>query len=187
MYQRLFTPGKIGKLEVKNRVVMTAHANGLSGLDGKVTKDICDYYAARAKGGVGLIITEMVPVNAVHGRCMANELRGFADDGIPAFQAIADAVHPYGAKIFAQLIHSGSYCDLDVNQELIAPSPLKIKGGVRGLHTEEVYELADDFGRAAHRLQLGGFDGVEIHGASAPSPTTGMTSLAEVWKTVPVS
>ena len=60
MYTHLASPGKIGSLTIKNRMAMTAASASLSEPDGTMTEDMLAYYAARAKGGVGLIITEMV-------------------------------------------------------------------------------------------------------------------------------
>lgn len=64
MYKKLFEKGHIGSLTLKNRVVMTAMTTGYAGLDGAPTEQLCQYYEDRAKGGVGLIVTEIFCVNS---------------------------------------------------------------------------------------------------------------------------
>ena len=75
MYEKLFTPGKIGNITVKNRLVMSPMGIGLAELDGSPSEDMLAFYEARAMGGAGLIIPEITRVNDVHGagliRCVS--------------------------------------------------------------------------------------------------------------------
>ena len=168
MYERLKSPGVIGSLTVKNRVVMTAASCSLSEEDGRMTEDMMAYYERRAKGGVGLIITEMVCVDEAHGKLFPRELSAARDSHIGEFQKLADRVHPYGAKIFAQLFHPGSNGDPKLNPEgLLSVGELsgKKRGQAKMASVEQILAMAEAFGKAALRVKQGGFDGVEVHGA----------------------
>ena len=74
MYDLLFSPGRIGSLTIPNRIAMTAASASLSQPDGTMTEDMLAYYEARARGGVGLIITEMVCVDEARGVLFPREL-----------------------------------------------------------------------------------------------------------------
>lgn len=115
MYQKLSEPGQIGQLTLKNRIAMTAASASLSQPDGTMTEDMLAYYEARAKGGVGLIITEMVCVDEDRGVLFHRELNAAREENIPSFQRLADRIHPYGTKIFAQLFHPGANADPKLN------------------------------------------------------------------------
>ena len=131
MYEKLFSPGAIGTLTIPNRIVMTAASASLSQPDGTMTEDMLAYYEARAKGGVGLIITEMVCVDEARGVLFPRELNAAREDKIPAFRALAERVHPYGTKIFAQLFHPGANADPKLNPHL-PWSPPATAGGRSG-------------------------------------------------------
>lgn len=167
-YERLSSPGRIGTLTIPNRIVMTAASASLTEPDGRMTEDMLAYYEARARGGVGLIITEMVCVDGTRGVLFPRELDATCDERIADFRALADRVHPYGTRIFAQLFHPGANADPKLNRgELIAASPMrgKKRGQARAATPAELEELAAQFGAAARRVQLAGFDGVEVHAA----------------------
>ena len=95
MYDLLFSPGKIGGLTLPNRIAMTAASASLSQPDGTMTEDMLAYYEARAKGGVGLIITEMVCVDEDRGVLFPRELNAAREENIPSFRRLADRVHPH--------------------------------------------------------------------------------------------
>lgn len=168
MYEILGSPGKLGTVTVKNRSVMTAASCSLSDVGGKMTEDMIAYYERRARGGVGLIITEMVCIDEETGVLFEKELTATKDAHSKDFQALADRLHPYGTKVFAQLFHPGSNGDPKLNSKgLISAraSSGKKHGAAREASREELYALAEAFGKAALRVKKGGFDGVEIHAA----------------------
>lgn len=168
MYEHLSAPGRIGSLTIKNRMAMTAASASLSEPDGTMTEDMLAYYEARAKGGVGLIITEMVCVDEDRGVLFYRELNAAREENIPSFRLLADRVHPYGTKIFAQLFHPGANADPKLNpKDLISASAAKGKkqGGARAITLEEIHDIVQKFGQAARRVKEAGFDGVEIHAA----------------------
>jgi len=166
MYDLLFSPGKIGGLTLPNRIAMTAASASLSQPDGTMTEDMLAYYEARAKGGVGLIITEMVCVDEDRGVLFPRELNAAREENVPSFRRLADRVHPHGTKIFAQLFHPGANADPKLNLlDLISASPArgKKRGQARAATAEEIHAIAAKFGQAARRVQEAGFDGVEVH------------------------
>lgn len=168
MYENLRAPGKLGTLTLKNRVVMTAASCSLSGEGGRMTEDMIAYYERRAKGGVGLIITEMVCVEEETGQLFPKELSAATEASIPEFRALSQRIHPYGTKIFAQLFHPGSNGDPKLNAGgllSVSEAKGKKKGMAREATEEDLSHLADCFGRAALRVLEGGFDGVEVHAA----------------------
>ena len=86
MYEHLSAPGRIGSLTIKNRMAMTAASASLSEPDGTMTEDMLAYYEARAKGGVGLIITEMVCVDEDRGVLFYRELNAAREENIPSWR-----------------------------------------------------------------------------------------------------
>lgn len=162
--------GYIGKLELKNRLVMTAMGIGYADHEGNATDEIIDFYAERAKGGAGLIITEVTQVNNVHGVAEYDQLALVTDSTIPSFKKLVDAVHKYDSKIFIQLHHPGrqTYSILNGNKPVVSASAIPCglcQQETRALETEEVENLVQDFVNAAIRAQKSGADGVEIHAA----------------------
>lgn len=106
-YQKLFEPMKIGKVEIKNRIVMSPMLMGFGQFDGTVTEKMADYYEERAKGGTGLIITEITRVNDVTGATAFGQLSMSHDMNIESAKKLVDRVHRHGAKLFIQLHHPG--------------------------------------------------------------------------------
>lgn len=171
MYQNLFSPLTIGRLTLKNRVVMPAMGTCLTTTDGEIGEEMVAYYAERARGGVGLIIVEVTAVDYVHGKSGPTAPRVDDSKFIPGWQRLAESVHPYGAKIFAQLQHPGNQTTPFMNggNYIVSPSGVRSfaepEGDPHALTTDEVKELVQKFVSGAGIIQAAGFDGVEIHGA----------------------
>jgi 2,4-dienoyl-CoA reductase-like NADH-dependent reductase (Old Yellow Enzyme family)/thioredoxin reductase len=106
-YKMLFSPMKIGNVEIKNRVVMSPMLMGFGTFDGTVTDKMANYYEERAKGGTGLLITEITRINDVNGAAAFAQLSMSHDYNAESFKSLADRVHKHGAKIFVQLHHPG--------------------------------------------------------------------------------
>lgn len=106
-YKMLFSPMKIGSCEIKNRIVMPPMMMGFGEPSGKPTEMLMDYYEERAKGGTGLIITEITRVNDDHGAAAFNQLAMSHDYHIEPMREFADRIHRHGAKLFVQLHHPG--------------------------------------------------------------------------------
>ncbi len=169
-YENLFSKGKIGKLEMKNRIVMPPMGTGLASSTGEVTNELVRYYEERAKGGCGLIITEIARVDDVEGVGLANQISVTNVNKITGLEKLARAVHKYDSKIFIQLHHPGrqGHSMLMGGRQIVAPSPVMCKtvGEMpRELTTEEVEVLVRKFITGAKIGQTAGMDGVELHGA----------------------
>ena len=169
MYEELYTPLKIGNLELGNRFVMPP-MNSRFGKenDHTFTEQALNYYGERAKGGFGLIITEFLCVSE-EGLNDKTQPGIYDDRFIPMLKKLVDRVHQEGAKIIAQLHHSGRMQGYGVTPlEAVGASWLPAAGHplkVRELRTDEIPALEDKFVKAALRAKEAGFDGVEIHGA----------------------
>jgi 2,4-dienoyl-CoA reductase-like NADH-dependent reductase (Old Yellow Enzyme family)/thioredoxin reductase len=106
-YEKLLSPMNIGRIMIKNRVVMPAMMIGHGQFDGTPTQQMMDYYEARAKGGVGLIITEITRVNDMEGAGAFAQLAASQDYHIKPLNELVKRVHNYDCKIFVQLHHPG--------------------------------------------------------------------------------
>lgn len=106
-YNKLFSPMKIGNVEIKNRVVMAPMCMGFGQYNGCATDKMMDYYEERAKGGVGLIFTEITRVNDVTGASSFGQLGMSHDYQIPALKKMADRIHKHNCKIMVELHHPG--------------------------------------------------------------------------------
>ncbi len=170
-FKHLFEPIKIGRMELKNRIVMPAMCCKFGTELGAVNQRLIDFYVERAKGGAGLIIIENTCVEWPRGKAGASPIR--IDDWkyVSGLHDLAEAVHSYDAKIATQLHHTGrqnsTLCTEGV--ELIAPSPVPClaMGGEmpRELTVEEIEQIIDKYVQGAHRTMSADFDAVEIHGA----------------------
>ena len=177
----LLSPIKIKSLELVNRVVMPPMGTNLGNQDGTVSEANLAYIRRRARGGAGLIITE---ISSVHpsGSAIANELGAYDDRFIFGLKKIADAVHAAGSKVALQLHHAGRE-SLYLLQEGKALAPSAIRSLVFGLTPreitrEEIQEIIAAFGAAARRGIEAGFDAVEVHGAHGYLLTQFLSSLS---------
>ena len=105
-FPHLFEPIKIGKTTVKNRIFMPPISTNMAD-KGYVTDALVEHYSARAKGGVGLIVTEVTTVEPVY-TYLPGDMSIYDDSYIPGWKKLVDAVHQYDTKILAQLFHSHS-------------------------------------------------------------------------------
>ena len=174
-YKHIFTPIKIGSVEIPNRIVMPSMGTNFAEADGSVGQRLINYYAARARGGVGLITVETTATTSIGGRMIGACVTLYDGRFVPALRELTDRVHSHGAKISIQLNHAGRQAILEANGGTIpvAPSSIpcpfcsQIDVGVvpRELTEEEIKEIIQNFGLAALRAKIAGFDAVEVHGA----------------------
>ena len=169
-YTRLFSPGRIGGLELKNRIVMPAMGCSLAESTGEAGARIIAYYAARAKGGAGLIITEITRVDDETGVGTPNQLSVTNTHVVPQLYRLAEAVHAYDTKLFVQLHHPGNQTPsrLIGGKQPVSASNVTcrvIGEEPRALTTEEVEAMVRKFVTGAVIAQKAGVDGVEIHAA----------------------
>ena len=106
-YDMLFSPMKIGNVEIKNRIVMAPMCMGFGQYNGCATETMMDYYEERAKGGVGLIFTEITRINDITGASSFGQLGMSHAYQIPALREMADRIHKHNCKIMVELHHPG--------------------------------------------------------------------------------
>ncbi len=175
----LFTPTRLGELNLANAIVMAPMTRSRAELDGSPGHSAVDYYAQRAS--VGLIVTEGTqPSDDGQGYLATPGI--YTDAHVVGWRKITDAVHHKGGHIFFQLMHAGRMSHPDNtphHRQGVAPSAIAPGSGMftakgmqdiptpRALSTEEVQQTVQDFRQAARCAIEAGADGVEIHGANA--------------------
>lgn len=163
-YEHLFSPVKIGNVEIPNRIAlmpMGVFSPRMMNPDGSYTKDGADYYIERAKGGTGLIITGLVPLPpGGHLPSIMNNPATYTEN----MKYLADGIHKYGSKVFIMISalsgRSGAPGD-------VAPSALPNVWDPRGVQkemtVEEIHQYVEWFAIGAKAAKDAGIDGVEIH------------------------
>ncbi len=160
-FEHLFSPIDIGTMRVKNRIVMLPLTSGYCESDETIGDRFINFFAARAKGGVGLIIVPFSPVHA--GSPIEPGL--YDDRFVPGARKLVDAVHAHGARIAAQLITSYHVVLKDGVAEVVGPSPVlnqMTRTVARPLTVSEIQYIVKEYGQAARRAQEAGFDAVEV-------------------------
>lgn len=164
MYSRLFSPIKIGNLEVKNRISMAA-IHLMYNMDGYANEKFNQFYWRRAEGGAGLIFV---------GGCRFDDRGGSPgmmslerDEFIPGYKEFTDGMHSRGAKVGVQLYHAGAYAHSFANegQDALAPSQYIskfTKEMTEEMTVEQIKTVAERWGQGAARAKAAGFDIVEI-------------------------
>jgi 2,4-dienoyl-CoA reductase (NADPH2) len=165
MFRRLFSPIKINKLEIENRISMPAFGLLYCGTDRRPSQRLLDFYEARAQGGSGLLIVGGVGIDLVGSGVVTPAID--RDELIPDWKRFADVIHKYPTKLFLQLFHAGryQYSFLANGEQSVAPSAIKSRytnEEPRALSLAEIEDLEDKFAMAALRAKKAGVDGVEI-------------------------
>ena len=164
----LFSSGKIGALETKNRIVMPPMVRNYADEKGNVTQRYIAHIDRIARGGVGTMILEASFIRP-DGKGFSHELGIYTDEAIPGLRQLVDAAHTYGAVVGPQLYHAGRQTSSKVTGvQPIAPSAIPdptINEVPRALNVVEIHEIVNDFALAAGRAKEAGCDFVEIHGA----------------------
>lgn len=160
-------PGRIGSLEIPNRIVRGATSETMASTSGVVYDSFVELYRRLAEGGAGLLLTGHMYVDP-RGQASANQTGIHDDKVIPALRRATDAVHEAGGLIFAQIGHCGSQTMM-ASITPVAPSPVpNAMHAVRPveLTAEEVSGLVASFGASAARAAEANFDGIHIHGGN---------------------
>jgi 2,4-dienoyl-CoA reductase-like NADH-dependent reductase (Old Yellow Enzyme family)/thioredoxin reductase len=175
-FKKVFEPTNIGQMQLKNRIVMPPMGTNYAEAGGAVSQRMLDYYEARARGGVGLIIVEGSAPSlqcTTSPQASPSHQASLGDDKfIPGWRKLTDAAHKYNAKIAIQIMHA-TLENWDGKIVQVGPSPVIVPARVMGilgeppheLTVEEITERVGWFASAARRAKEAGFDGVEIHGA----------------------
>lgn len=171
-FPRLFSPGNIGKVKLKNRIVMLPMGTSYAGINGEVTSKTIDHFVERAKGGTGLIIPGNVSIG---GRIAVNQLVLDSDWFLAGHYEMVEQVHANGAKICCQFNHPGRQqypVSLEGRQPVSSSdSQCRYYTGdlfppARALEKAEIYRIIDKFAAASLRAKKAGYDMVELHGAN---------------------
>ncbi len=188
-YPILFSPYKIGNVEMKNRAVMPAMGTNMADA-GFVNQAIINHYVERAKGGMGLIIVEVTCVDAPLGKNTSNMLVIDDDKYIDGMKTLSDEIHKAGAKCFLQLSHTGRGARRAITgQQPVGPSavamPYSFMMGLgneepRELTIDEIKAIEDKYAAAAKRAKEAGFDGVEMHSCGYYLGEQFMSSTANI-------
>lgn len=160
-------PGRIGSLEIPNRIVRGATSETMAAANGIVYDSFVELYRRLAEGGAGLLLTGHMYVDP-RGQASANQTGIHDDRVIPALRRATDAVHEAGGRIFAQIGHCGSQTMMS-SITPVAPSPVpNAMYTIQPveLSSEEVSGLVRAFGTAAARAAEANFDGIHIHGGN---------------------
>ncbi|MHB9864245.1 oxidoreductase [Streptomyces sp. YIM S03343] len=162
-YPHLLSPLDLGFTTLPNRVLMGSMHIGLEEAEGGFER-MAEFYAARARGGVGLIVTGGIAPND-EGRPYPGGAKLTTDAEAERHRVVTDAVHRAGGRIAMQILHFGRYA---YHPDLVAPSPLQAPISPyppRALTDAEVERTIDDYARAARLARQAGYDGVEIMGS----------------------
>jgi 2,4-dienoyl-CoA reductase-like NADH-dependent reductase (Old Yellow Enzyme family)/thioredoxin reductase len=175
-FSRVFEPASIGQMRLKNRIVMPPMGTNYAEAGGALSQRMLDYYEARARGGVGLIIVEgsapSVRCNISFQGSPSYQASLGDDKFIPGWRKLTDAAHKFNARIAIQIMHA-TLENWDGKVVQVGPSPVVVPTRVMGilagppheLTVEEIAERVGWFASAAGRAKEAGFDAVEIHGA----------------------
>jgi len=170
---KLFEPGNIGAMQVKNRIVMAPMGVGaMAEADANWTEKVREFYIARARGGVGLITTALVFVSLKLEPVAKTSLNLYSDSHLDSLHRMVEEVHKYGTKVSVQLT-PGFGRVVAVSRQQPGTPPISASATpcyfnpdtvTRALSTEEVQELVQACGTAAKRCQMAGVDAIELHG-----------------------
>jgi N-ethylmaleimide reductase len=179
----LFTPLKLGALELRNRVVMAPMTRSRASEGGLPTDIMVDYYRQRASAG--LIISEGIAPSA-DGRGYCRTPGIYNEEQVRAWARVTDAVHEKGGCMVAQLMHVGRVANVlnkEAGSETVAPSAIRARGKMytdlqgmqlfdepRALALSEILQVIADYRRATENAFSAGFDGVELHCTSGYLP-----------------
>jgi 2,4-dienoyl-CoA reductase-like NADH-dependent reductase (Old Yellow Enzyme family) len=168
----LFQPFQLGPLVLANRFVMAPMTRTRSP-GGVPTDDVVQYYARRAKHGVGLIITEGTTIDHPVATMHPDIPQFHGEAALAMWKRVADAVHAEGGRIMPQLWHVGTQrrpnTPPHAELESVGPSGLVAPGKrkAREMSERDIANVIDAFARAARAAQQLEFDGIELHGAHA--------------------
>jgi 2,4-dienoyl-CoA reductase (NADPH2) len=168
-FPTLFSPVRIGSMELRNRLVMSPMETSYGSRQGLPTPRAIAYFEARARGGVALVTLGACTIDARHPE-VPNTLHFGSDDVVEAHRALTDRIHAHGGKVQPQLVHPGpdGLAPFVSGIPSIGPSviPSYLTGvPSRELALDEIPAIVEQYADAARRIQRAGYDGLELHAA----------------------
>ncbi len=173
MFPHLFTPGRIGSLTLKNRILKAPQSSGMSNMDGTVSERLVRYYRDQAAGGAGCIVVEYAYVDDIGAKSAHCHLGISSNEHIPGLAWLAENIREMGSVPGIQIEHCGRQKFLGT-QPICAPSAIPwpklwdqygVQAVPHVLTVEEIQDIVHAFGDSALRAKQAGFELVEIHGA----------------------
>ena len=170
-YPLLMSPGKLGSIEVPNRIFMAPMGTLNADENGYVTERTLKFYDRQAQGRFGLIFVECTYIDEKNSKGEDGCMGLTTNAQITGHARLASTIHDYGVKAILQLCHIGKQLALAKYYESWGPSTMnEMMGGIlpfpiRGMSKAEIKQCEQDFADAAWRAKMAGYDGVEIHGA----------------------
>jgi 2,4-dienoyl-CoA reductase-like NADH-dependent reductase (Old Yellow Enzyme family)/thioredoxin reductase len=181
-FPTLFSQGNIGKLRLKNRLIMNAMGTVLTDGTGNPSQRMLDYYKARAAGGIGLVTTQCAGVSK--DGSPGWELGIYNDSFIPGVKSIVDVIHENGSKASVQLMHNGLLITFSgfVPEGMLIKVPsitpwLNPAWKYEELTEAEIDRYIEDFAQAARRAKDAGADAVELHACHGCLVSTFMSPI----------
>lgn len=190
-FDTLMSPGNIGGLELRNRILMSPMGSNMAQADGHCGEAIQAYYEARARGGAAAVIVGVAAIAWPGGACNPNQVAISSDDFLPGLTALASRVKQHGCRAAIQLQHAGKVAvrDMAAGRPMLVPSlpvasrddmmaaltPEELGAFVKSISgkgarieykvatPEDIQWLVGCFAEAAERAQRAGFDAVELH------------------------
>ncbi len=167
-FTKLFEPGRIGGIQLKNRVIKAPQHTGLANPDGSVTERMLRYYKDVASGGVGMIIVEYAWIDNDASRASPCQLGISSVDHIPGLSLLAQTIQANGAKAGIQISHAGRQRFTLARPKAPSTVPWEeiYAAGCPApdvLTFDEILQIVKSFGQAAKMAQIADFDMVEIH------------------------
>ncbi|MFH0812531.1 MAG: FAD-dependent oxidoreductase [Pseudomonadota bacterium] len=179
-YTRIFQPGKIGKLEIKNRLCNSPAIPNFSKKNGEITQREIDFYVEKAKGGFAIIFLSATSVNPTTAKAFTNQPALYSDEFIPKYRELTDAIHQYGAKANIQIYHAGRSTHPFFTGGVPAEAPTELPCPffnekfpgykLEVMSTQRIKEVVQEYAETSRRVKEAGFDMVEIHGAHGYLP-----------------
>ena len=168
-YPHVFSPIKIGNMEVKNRIQFSPMVSSLSTPTGGVSPELLGYIKYQAQSGVGVITIGSTPIDHINGVDFFGALDVTSDDNMTDLRRISEVVHRYGAKVSCELVHAGRSAPKQFrpNSPAIAPSAIPVENGptdIREMDEKDMEAIRNEYCDVAERLMKSGFDMVMVHG-----------------------
>jgi 2,4-dienoyl-CoA reductase (NADPH2) len=167
-YERLLSPYRLGKMDLKNRIVVLPYGTSMVH-DGALTAADLAHFDVVAGSGAALIITGATVVHPTSAMKIRKLVEVYDESVLDSLRRRSDIIHSHGAKLFGQILHLGrEWIGMDADFAPVGPSPIRSPRDPYPPHemdTEDIAEIVQAFGRSARNLQRTGYDGVEIHAA----------------------